>query len=369
MREQSEAILFACIEKNIGDDLFVKLVCERYPNTQFVITADAEYGSLATIKNLRFDANLKKWIWASNICRKNVLKNTVARLIGAYYRFQMPRYKYAINIVGNGFKNRKYEGFFQSRWIRERVRLAQEYFLISTNFGPYNDPRWKSDFEGIFSEMRDVCFRDKSSFELFRMIPSVRYAPDAVLSMGKQAHENSRNTVIISVIDCLMLERGPELNQSAQRYETLMAKCSDFYAQQGKAVVLLNSNTVQDQSAAVRILENCRNKQNIRIFNYDGNLEKVMELYSRAEKVIATRLHTIILAWLFDVPVIPIVYDIKVDGILQSYGFGDAQYDIRKLGALSPQQLEWDFLKYDYEVPDELIKQANEQFSVLDTVL
>ena len=46
--------LFACIEKNIGDDLFVKIICDRYPDTDFVITSKAQYGSLKEISNLHF---------------------------------------------------------------------------------------------------------------------------------------------------------------------------------------------------------------------------------------------------------------------------------------------------------------------------
>ena len=365
---KSKVVLFACIEKNIGDDLFVKIVCNRYPNVEFVITSDANYGSLSNIPNLNFDNKIKKWIWASNIGQKSAFKSMIGHVLCLYYKLRMPKYGYAVNIVGNAFKNMSYEGWLQSRWMRERLRLVKEYILISTNFGPYTDSRWKKDFDTIFSTVTDVCFRDIASFELFKNIPSVRYAPDAVLSLGKQTHNKGGKTVIISVIDCLMPQRGTRLNESAKCYESLMSKCADFYAKNGFSVVLLNSNTDQDNDASRRILEGCKEKEQIRIFSYKGNIEEIMELYSSTQKVIATRLHTIILAWLFDIPVIPVVYDIKVGNILKSYGFTGEKYDIDGLENVQTEQIDHSFEKYDYKISDDLIKQANEQFEVLDRI-
>ena len=369
MKTPNKVFLFACIEKNIGDDIFVKLVCDRYPETTFVITEKARYGSLSRIDNLEFSADLQKWLWTCGIGPRSACKSVVGHLLGRYYRLRMPRCRCAIHIVGNTFKNRAYEGWFQSRWVREQIRLVKEYFLVSTNFGPYTDPRWRDDFARIFPRMKDVCFRDKRSFELFKELPSVRYAPDAVLSLGRQEHFENRNTVVISVIDCAMTERGADLNESAQTYEVLMAACAERYACQGKKVVLLNANAQQDGPAAERILKRCKNQENIRICSYEGDLETVFTLYASAQKVIGTRLHTIILAWLFDVPVVPIVYDIKVKSILQAYDFPEPQYDICDLGSVRAEKIEQDLSRYKYKVPDSLIRQAGEQFKRFDEAL
>ena len=366
---ENRALLFACIEKNIGDDLFVRTVCERYPHTTFFITSDAEYGSLAKIPNLRFDPHLKKWMRASNMGHGSAWKNAVGRLLCRCCRLRVPACRCAVNIVGNSFKNQNYQGPADARWMRERLGLAKEYFLLSTNFGPYTDPRWKQDFEEIFPQMQDVCFRDKDSFELFRQIPTVRYAPDAILSLGRQPSPKNGNTVLLSVLDCRMPERGPTLNQTGPIYETLMARCADFYVEQGLLVVLVESNAEQDHPAAERILAQCRNRQKVDVFAYDGNLEPLWQLYASAQKVIATRLHTIILSWLFDVPVVPIVYDIKVDNILRSYEFTGTRYDIHELDMVQPDTIERAFGAYSYQVPEELIRAADGQFAALDRVL
>lgn len=45
----------ACIEKNVGDDLFIRIVCERYPNVDFYISDKANYPELNNISNLHFE--------------------------------------------------------------------------------------------------------------------------------------------------------------------------------------------------------------------------------------------------------------------------------------------------------------------------
>ncbi|HPF83773.1 MAG TPA: hypothetical protein PLV83_06400, partial [Bacilli bacterium] len=40
--------------KNLGDDLFIKIICERYPNIRFTIFVDSSYkDTFNDIKNLK----------------------------------------------------------------------------------------------------------------------------------------------------------------------------------------------------------------------------------------------------------------------------------------------------------------------------
>lgn len=47
--------IYAYIAGNLGDDLMVRCLCERYPKEQFVLCADGYYaGAFRDIKNLTF---------------------------------------------------------------------------------------------------------------------------------------------------------------------------------------------------------------------------------------------------------------------------------------------------------------------------
>lgn len=358
--------LFACIEKNIGDDLFVKLLCERYPHIDFIISDQARYGSLAEIPNLHFSKNLSKRMWAMSLNPRHPVKKLVANLLNAFYTLTTPKREIAVNIVGNAFKNMEYTGDDQSRWIRSRIKLAKRFYLISTNFGPYTDERWKTDFDAIFPQMADVCFRDEYSYHLFRHLPNVRFAPDAIISMGEQQKAASpEKRVVISLIDCAFSARSVALQQASKTYEAKMVEVARKFLSEGYRVSFLNSNTEQDRPACDRILSEL-DSSNVDVLDYDGRLDKVFELYQTATCVVATRLHTIVLAWLYRLPVVPVVYDIKVENLLCSCGFTADRYDIKNLESVSGEDIFASMNNYDFVLSDAVIEAANGQFCKID---
>lgn len=362
-------ILFACIETNIGDDLFVRTICNRYPNVDFYITNLAKYGDLEKIPNLHFDQRIAKWSRLSTIGEQNRFKSFIASILIRLYETTMKKYNVGVCIVGNAFKNTAYYGKSQSRWMKERVRLVDKFYLLSTNFGPYYDKRWYEDCCPIFNGMKDVCFRDRSSFELFHHLPNVRYAPDAILSLGRMKRNEQSKHILVSVIDCLFPVREKRLNLATETYEQLMAQTIDIYANKGYRVTILNANALQDRPASDRIYSRCNRKECITIFDYNGDIEEIIDLYANTSLVIATRLHTIILSWLFDIPVFPIVYDIKVKNLLKSYHFSGHYMEIDKLDNILGKEIERILEEYSFRIPDSLIDQANKQFEMLDNEL
>jgi len=367
-----KVFLFACIEKNIGDDLFVKLLCERYPHVEFIISSQARYGSLERIPNLTFSDTLKKWGELSTRGSKNKLKALAAKLLQSCCRLALPRCDVGVSIVGNAFKNKEYTGWKQSRWIRDRIRLVKRFYLISTNFGPYSDERWRNDFDRIFPKMADVCFRDRYSYGLFSRHSNIRFAPDAVISMGKKkGAENDPKNVIISLIDCSFHARSEELRRACPGYEQKMCELTDKLVELGYSVTLLNSNTLQDKPACDRIVEKCVSGRSgkITVVNYDGDLDVISTLYENSSFVVATRLHTIVLAWLYGLPVVPVVYDIKVGNLLDACGFGGARFMIDSPADYGSEEILTAVKDYDFTLSQETVSLAQEQFSALDQEL
>ena len=352
-------ILFACVEKNIGDDLFIYTVCNRYKDTQFLITNSAEYGDLKKIDNLRFSKLLNYWDrFSDNTCNSNV-KNIFKKFILTFLKLLIGRNNTSIYIVGNAFKNMNYTGKKQTYWLKSRLKLSKNFYLLSTNFGPYNDDRWKQDCGELFNNMTDVCFRDKYSSYLFKDLKNVRYAPDAVLSMNVSCNSCEKNTVIISMIDCALEIRGEKINKIHEIYEKRLAEITDMFAKKGLAIVLLTSNNDQDFPAAKRIFDQSNYKDQIQIFKYQGNFLDVFSLYQNAKYCIATRLHTIILAWKFQIPVIPIIYDIN---------FEDLTIDLFSIEKLDIKNIEISLNNYSFN-KDNIESASNYQFEMLDQLL
>ena len=361
--------LFACIEKNVGDDLFVKLLCDRYPDVSFIIKSSAQYGSIARIPNLHFSKLLEYWQRFTNGSLRGFVKGITAHILGLFLGYVLPKGDIGIYIVGNVFRNSNYNGWRDSRWIRDRVSLVDNFYLLSTNFGPYSDERWKEDFDRIYPTMADVCFRDKASYELFSSHLNTRYAPDAVISLGLRPHHDpTHKRVIISLIDCSLRQRSKKLNKSAVSYESKMAAVARLFLYEGYNVTFLNSQTEQDRPACDRVL-NQLDSPNIEVIDYDGNLEPIFELYRNSSCVVATRLHTIVLAWLHDIPVVPIVYDIKAENLLKTCRFTEKQYDICCLEGISGDEIYDAMRQYDFTLSQEIIEASQLQFREIDKAL
>lgn len=361
-----KVVLFACIEKNIGDDLFVYCLCKRYPNIMFTISNKARYGALAEIPNIKFSRTLEMWCSYNGIESSNIILKCLGYIVRKVCACLMGDIDYGIYIVGNAFKNTKYIEKRQSLWIKERRQLVKKFFLLSTNFGPYNDIRWKREFDDIFSQMDDVCFRDKESYKAFDKIGNVRYAPDAVLSLGKMEKKAQENNIVISIIDCALENRPEGLKKCGDNYEDKMVEVINYFSYLGYQIVVVCSNTIQDVPAANRIIERCKIKQKIKLCKYQGNYNEIFSIFSSAQFTISTRLHTIILSWLFELPVIPIVYDIKIENMLQSYNFSGKYYNIQDIELLKCEDIEGIIANYKFDNLNNIIQAANNQFSKLD---
>lgn len=361
-----KVFLFACVEKNIGDDLFIRTVCERYPHIQFIISSNADYGTLSKINNLSFSRRLRWWIFFTALEPRTTIRKIAKTLGASILKLLLGKREVALFIVGNAFKNLAYRGKYQSEWIRKRLQLAKKFYLISTNFGPHNDNRWKDDLEEVFTQMADVCFRDEYSYQLFNHLSNTRFAPDAILTLGEQqVNDNHPKNVIISLIDCAFNARSEELRLAVESYESKMVDVAQKFLAEGYQVTFLNSNTKQDHPACNRIMSKiCAT--NVSVVDYKGDLDAVFDLYRNSSCVVATRLHTIILAWLYRLPVVPIVYDIKVENLLNSYHFNADRFDIKSLDDVSSEDIFEAMRKYDYFLPQETIEASHLQFKEVD---
>ena len=190
--------IFGCIEKNIGDDLFIYTVCNRYPGVRFIISDSAKYLVVNNIKNLEYSKDLRKWLDYSIIETNNPFKKLVALISEYRYRLRLKK-RDSVYIVGNAFKNMNYKGRHQLDWLVKRIELSKNFYLLSTNYGPANNVKWKDDCAEVFKKMSDVCFRDKDSYDLFKEMKNVRYAPDAVISLK----------------DYVLNHQGPNIHQEA----------------------------------------------------------------------------------------------------------------------------------------------------------
>lgn len=361
-----KVILFACIEKNIGDDLFIYCITNRYKNIDFYIDASANYGDLSKIDNLHFNKLLKIWNRITAINSANKIKRFIRNLLLNLLRYIIGKNNIVIYIVGNAFKNMNYLNESDIKWLKDRMSISNEFYLLSTNFGPYNNENWLFDCKREFKKMKDICFRDKYSYKLFENLNQVRYAPDAILTLSGFNQKKDKKYVIISMIDCTLEIRGYRINRHAIDYEHKLEEIMNYFSSLGNQVVLLTSNDAQDLPAAKRLYNKAKYKDKVNIFEYKGNYLDVFDLYENTKYVISTRLHTLILAWNYNIPVIPIIYDIKVKSLIESYNFQDLAIDLENISNFTINEIENSLKNYNFDNLDIIKKESLNQFKILD---
>ena len=125
----------AFLEGNLGDDIFVDLLLDRYPNHNFY-TLSSDY--LPT-KNLKVFSNE----FFIKVIRKLSLKSLFAN-----------RCDLSVTIGGSMFMEQKGDA------TRNFSLGKKPYYIMGINFGPYKSQTYFDNIHSYFKDAEDICFRE-----------------------------------------------------------------------------------------------------------------------------------------------------------------------------------------------------------------
>ena len=245
----------AYLEKNLGDDLFLKILVDRYKNHKFYAISNT-YSS----KN-----NLQIY--------KNTLKMKILNKLGLKEKVYIDSKDISVSIGGSMY----IEGL--SPIERKKIYGNNPYYILGSNFGPYKTDEFYQKSYRLFETAEDVCFRDKYSYNLFKDLPNIRYAPDIVFTLDKSSIKISeQKKVIISVIDC-----ENEVGKQYQgKYENLIKEMIYFFIEHHYKVCLMSfCKRENDEIAIERILENLdiRTKEKIEKYYYNRKYRRSIKFF------------------------------------------------------------------------------------------
>lgn len=361
-----KVFLYAYDQVNLGDDLFIYTIVKRYPDVKFYIWSNKKnrktFKSLKNFKVIDRDSKFAK-----------ILKKVYASLLPRYKSWYKKKCDAVVYIGGSIFI--EYDNWEQilSWWRYE----AEEYpfYVIGANFGPYKSVEYKKQLAKIFVQMKDVCFRDRYSYTMFKECHNVRYAPDILFSLTMPSKQIVKNRVFISVIDCRYKEEGVnKLAEFSSSYLENMAELIEEYLENHFEVMLCSfCHRECDERAVMEIVKMlgkdiCEEKVQTRFYTGE-NLDDILQVLVSSEYVIASRFHAVILGIAAQKPVFPIIYSDKTIRVLQDIGFKGNYADIRKKDKIS-----YDFslknLNENYILPKEdLQREAERHFINLDKIL
>ena len=332
----ADILIDAHCNQNLGDDLFVQALIERYPNRQFsllvrtkrVATAFEKYENVKLIletENPIFDF-INQYIF-----------------IGGSMFMEVP------------FWNVKYYS------LRQRLLVSQKKFMLGINFGPYYSKDYLLYYRELFRRFDDICVRDQSSYELLKELPSVRCEKDIVFAMEQETRREDEDYIAIAPIFF-----GDSQKQEA--YATKLLEITKNLVARGHKVKLLAFYIkLRDDETCQWIrdeLEENEQKQ-VEVYRYTGNTHEMMEYVAGANYVIATRFHSVVLALKNQVACFPIAYSKKTENMLKDLGYDQTWISMEQFCEEAPN-MNVVMGNQPFDLPKEVKESAKRQFAALD---
>lgn len=360
-----KALILAYSKANLGDDLFIQILCNRYPHVEFTILSAEKYSmAFDKIDNLNVK-KLFKWHYRIDGILKRLKLNF--RLTEYYNFLYAKKFDAVIHIGGSIFiQNSNWEN--KLFWYKKIIKASKNSFILGSNFGSYYTEEYKVEHNKLFKKFNDICFREEYSWRLFKDLDNTHFAPDIVFSLqtGEIQSVPKKKRIIISVIN---LKNRNNLVDYLNEYEDKLVSVINTLANNGFEIYLMNFCIAEgDDEASNRIYDKLNSiiKANVSKYNYEGNLSEALSIISKSDGIIATRFHAMILGWVFEKKVYPIVYSEKTINVIEDIDFKDSYSKISNIKNLNTNKLLKYFMKdYSFDISAE--KEASElQFKGLD---
>lgn len=353
--------IYAYDRVNLGDDLFVHTIANRYPDVKFYLWSSAvNKTTFSCLKNVVVLDKDSSWMKFLNKIRPSLTvrrKNKLEMACDA-----------VVYIGGSLFI--EFENWKQILNWWEYEALNRHFYVLGANFGPYHTEAYRERISGIFANMKDVCFRDRYSYSLFSDIETVRCAPDILFSYPMKNETSREKQVFVSVIDCASKEEGDnKLINYEQAYIENMSSMLTELIEKGYKVVLSSFCKCEgDENAVEKICSQIPSEMTT-VINYNGvNSQEVLAQIEKSAFIIASRFHAAILGFAAEKPVLPVIYSDKTKYVLEDVGFKGIYLDIRCLEHLDVNNVISNINNQMLDNIDEIKKDAQLHFKKLDNI-
>lgn len=358
--------VYAYLNNNLGDDLFIRTVCERYKNVLFYMYAgNPNYQQVfRNIQNVRL---YTKYSWQIKLIKRILRKIKNRNKDRDYVRYILSHFCNACAVIGGSLFIQPSE-LWKKHCDSSELRIIKNkpIFIMGSNFGPFDDMDFVVEYKRIFGKYTDICFRDQYSYQLFRDLEHVRVAPDVLFNMKYEYTEANRKQVAISVIS---LDNREALKIYAGSYRSKICDIIRYYISRGNTIKLFSFCKPEgDEEEIYRILQNFDDNElkSISTSFYTDNMEQTISELQESDFIIATRFHSMILGWVLQIPVFPISYSDKMKNVIVDVEFQGNYADIKRIEDLSMESINYNYLNKVKLDITELQSKAELQFMGID---
>ena len=352
-------LLNAYLQGNLGDDLMIMELCERYTQTHFYLVGKACYestfGKIANIHYIKNDTRIHRWIGG-------VLRRLLRNQLSGYREFKLltGRYDYCIYIGGSMFIEADYPGKEQ----HDRLWLKKRPYIVGCNFGPYKNDAFYRYYSEAFSKLPGITTREEKTKKLFEKNCRIEVAPDVVFGRKPRYCVSAGDEVIISVV-----ASGAKIIGEEQYVNLICNMVRMASAKKLKPVLVSFCKQEGDETIISRVIS----RVNVACdqLNYSGNnINEIENRIANANCVIAGRFHSMILAFLYQKKCLPIIYSPKMMHVLDDINFYGYTYELADRTEFSLESLE-NFLDDDdyFVIEQDYLERAKKQFVFVDEAL
>lgn len=297
-------------KSNLGDDLFLKILCEKYPNVRFYVFLDRKNSSqFQQFENLTIIYNNLLFRLVNKFLRKMGLLQLQDILgpmltdcfleIGGSIFMQDEKWQYRLK---------------QREYARDHYR---RYFIVGSNFGPFYSQEYKEKYENLFTKLDGISFRDSYSYNLFAGT-NMTIASDVIFGLRTNNYQfgDKKKQAVISVID--NSKKSADTGANLQdRYERKIIDVVNKLTEKGYKVVLMSFCEFEgDTKVTNRIYSQLADNEHVVTFEYLDDINAALKIIADSEKVIASRFHAGVLGLLFGCDVLPIAYSGKMKNLI-----------------------------------------------------
>ncbi|MDU4862751.1 MAG: polysaccharide pyruvyl transferase family protein [Terrisporobacter othiniensis] len=317
---------------NLGDDLFLEMISKKYPQSEITVNYvgknyDEFISKYNNIKRRRYTSTQK-------ILQKLKIKNYLTN-----YEQISEEYNALVFIGGSIFREEKYHKSLYS----DRMKMVESFnkknkpvFVMGSNFGPYNTDEFFYNYKDFYKLCKDICFRDLYSYNLFKDLDNVRYAPDIVFQMDTKKYINNekKNIIGYSIID---VRHKDGLSKYYEEYIESTIKSINLVVFEGYDCLLMSFCEKEGDLKVINDIKSQLNEEvlkKVRVYDYKGNLEEAITLISELKLFVAARFHANILGLLCNVGILPVIYSSKTTNMLKDINLDDILVDIDNLKEL-----------------------------------
>lgn len=316
----------AYLVKNFGDDLFLKVLFDRYNKTNWILdTNDKEYKEIFNKYN---NVNIIKSSFFK-ILRKLNLHNI-------YYR----KYDAVIYIGGSIFMQLDiWKKQYKEKVILFNLFKDKPKYILGANFGPFKDKFFWEKHRELFNKCKDICFRDEYSYDLFKDLENVRMAPDIVFQLKPTYVDKIKNSIGISLIN---LKNRDKLSEYNDKYKNKIKEVVEELIDNGKLITFFSFCEEEGDKEVIKEIFDIideKYKGLINIENYNGNIDEFLSKFERMENIIGTRFHACILSQVFGQGLYPLIYSDKTYNVLSDIGLDKEYLYIKNIEELSSRRI------------------------------